>query len=178
MNTLDAIFTRRSIRAYRDEAVPEEMIATLLKVAMVAPSAMDERPWHFVVVQDREKLADLADRMEHCEMLREAPLGMVFCGDPRLEKIPGMDFWVQDCSACVQNVHLAAHAMGLGSVWVALHPIDDRVGPVRQALGVPDEVIPLAILCVGFPAEDLDGEDRYDDTRVHRETWGGAGGGE
>ena len=171
MHTLDAIFSRRSIRAYRDEPVPEEQVDTLLRVAMVAPSALDERPWHFVVVRDRDTLRGLAEGMEHCAMLREAPLGLVFCGDPRLEKIPGLDFWVQDLSASVQNVHLAAHAMGLGSVWVALHPIEDRMRPVRQALNLPAEIVPFAVLCVGLPGETLEGEDRFDPSRVHREQW-------
>ena len=173
MDTLNAIFTRRSIRAYTNDPVSDQAVDTLLRAAMVAPSALDERPWHFVVVRERRTLQALAEAMEHCDLLRGTPVGIVFCGDPRLEKIPGMDFWVQDCAACVQNVHLAAHALGLGSVWVALHPLPNRVGAVRRALMIPPEVIPFALLSVGYPAEHHGGEDRFEAGRIHQERWGG-----
>lgn len=169
MDTLTAIATRRSIRKYTADPVADTVVRDLLAAGMVAPSAIDVRPWHFIVVTERESLDRLAAGMEFCDMLREATLGIVICGDPRVEKAPG--FWVQDCSACTQNMLLAAHALGLGAVWVGLHPMESRVAATREVLGVPDPVIPLSIVAAGHPAETLPGEDRWDDAKVHRDRW-------
>jgi nitroreductase len=169
MDALQAIFSRRSIRKYSSEPIAQDVEESLLRAAMVAPSALDERPWHFVVIRDRELLRELSARMDHCEMLGEAALGLLICGDDRLERAKG--FWVQDCSACTQNVLLAAHALGLGAVWLAVHPLEDRIQAVRSVLGVPAEVAPFALVSLGYPAEKLEGEDRYDPSRIHANRW-------
>ena len=169
MDTLEAILTRRSIRAYTDRPVPASHVRQLMQAAFTAPSAFDERPWHFILLTDRERLQQLGGAMPGCEMLQQATLGLLICGDERLEKFPGL--WVQDCSACAENVLLAAHALGLGAVWLALHPIEDRIRAVREACGVPGEVTPFALISMGFPAESLPGENRWDDSRLHDETW-------
>lgn len=169
MDTLEAIQTRRSIRTYRPDPVPEDLVAALLDAAFTAPSGFDERPWHFVTVTARETLDALAEAMPGCDMLKEATLGLLICGDESLEKFPGL--WVQDCSACAENVLLAAHAQGLGAVWLALYPIEDRMQAVHQQLGVPDTIIPFALVSIGYPAEHLPGENRRDPTRLHHEHW-------
>ena len=169
MDALNAIFSRRSIRKYTPATIPEQCIQTILKAAMSAPSAFDERPWHFVVLQDGKQLNDLANKIDHTEMLREAALGILICGDEKLEKIPG--YWSQDCSACAQNLLLAAHALGLGAVWLAVYPLTDRMNTLRQVLGIPEDIIPFALISLGFPAEQLPPEDRYDASRVHNEKW-------
>ncbi|MBN2561446.1 MAG: nitroreductase family protein [Phycisphaerae bacterium] len=166
---MKCIFTRRSIRKYTDQPVPDEMLQEILKAAFVAPSAADERPWHFVVIRDRKTLAGMAKQMEGAEMLESATLGLLICGDPSLEKIPG--YWPQDCSACAENVLLAAHAQGLGACWFAIYPIEDRMAIHRKALGIPDSIIPFALVTMGYPAEQLPGEDRYDASRLHHERW-------
>lgn len=169
MDTLAAIFTRRSIRKYTQQPIPECVVDKILRAAMVAPSAADERPWHFVVVQNQDTLIKLGKRLDHCEMLAEATLGILVCGDESLEKIKG--YWVQDCSACTQNILLAAHALGVGAVWLALYPLENRTEVIRNELAVPDAVIPFALVSLGFPGEVLAGEDRFDQSRVHLETW-------
>jgi len=169
METLNAIRTRRSIRAYTGEPVSEATLRRLLSAAFSAPTAMDERPWHFLLLRDSARLEALAAAMPGCEMLREATLGFLICGDEQLEKVPG--FWIQDCAACAENVLLAAHAEGLGAVWLALYPLDDRGQAVRDELGVPPEIQPFALLAMGHPAESLPPEDRYDAARVHLEHW-------
>ncbi len=119
MNTLEAIRTRRSIRRYTDEKISPDKIRILLEAAMVAPSDMDQRPWQFVVIEGRSRLTGLADVMEHCDMLREATLGILVCGDLDREQLKGL--WIQDCSAATQNLRLAAHEIGLGAVWIGVH---------------------------------------------------------
>ncbi len=169
MDAIDAIKTRRSIRKYSDQPVPEEIVQDLLHSAFVAPSALDERPWHFVVIRDKKMLENLGGRMDGCEMLQTATLGILLCGDESLEQIPG--YWVQDCSACAENILLAAHAQGLGACWIATIGIESRVNLLHGQLGIPREVIPFALISMGYPDEQLPGEDRYDVSRVHNELW-------
>lgn len=169
MDAIEAIKTRRSIRKYTDQPVAEDIVQNILRMAFVAPSALDERPWHFVVIRDREMLRNLGERMEGCEMLETATLGILICGDESLEQIPG--YWVQDCSACAQNILLAAHAHGLGACWIAAIGVEPRMNVLHGQLAIPRDVIPFALISMGYPDEQLPGEDRYDPARVHDELW-------
>ncbi|HQH27669.1 MAG TPA: nitroreductase family protein [Oligoflexia bacterium] len=171
MEALTAISTRRSIRKYTGQPLTEDTLLEIVRAGMAAPSAFDERPWHFVLIQEKGTLSKLASAMEHCEMLREAGAGLLICGDEALEKAQGMQIWVQDCSACAENILLAAHALGLGAVWLAIYPIAERSSAVRKALQIPQEISPFALISLGYPAEQLGAEDRYDANRVHREQW-------
>ena len=169
LDALTAILTRRSIRKYQAKPDPEELVQQLLAAAASAPSAGNERPWHFIVVDDRRILDAIPEFHEHADMLREAPLAIVVCGDERQEQHKG--FWVQDCSAATQNVLLAAHAEGLGTVWLGVYPREQRVREMRRLLGLPQEVTPLAIVAVGYPAETVEGSHSLDESRVHRNKW-------
>ena len=137
-----------------------------------SPSAMDARPWSFVIVDDRAILRGLSRAMPHCEMLLEAPLGIVVCGEPGRERAPG--FWPQDCSAATQDLLLAAHALGLGGVWIGLYPMEARVAAVRRALAVPEFAVPFALAAIGYPAECPEPDDRFDRSRLHENRWGRA----
>lgn len=169
MEALQAIYSRRSIRKYKKAQVPFDFLEEILKAGMVAPSALDERPWHFVVIDDQEVLAKLAGELEHCGMLSEAAAAVLVCGDERLEKIKG--FWPQDCSACAENILLAAHALGLGAVWLAVFPLEDRMSVLRTTHQLPPHIIPFALIPLGWPGEDLGAEDRYDKGKVHFNRW-------
>jgi len=170
MDTLEAIRTRRSIRAYTRQTVSPATVESLLRAAMNAPSAMDQRPWQFVVVTDRAKLDGLTAHLPGGQMLKQAPLAIVFCGDPAREtKLQG--YWMQDCSAATENLLLAAHAQGLGAVWIGVYPAEGQVRGVRERLGIPEAVVPFSIVALGHPAEKLPPEDRYDHARVHANSW-------
>jgi nitroreductase len=170
MDTLEAIRTRRSIRAYTRQPVSPAAVESLLRAAMSAPSAMDQRPWQFVVVTDRAKLDGLTAILPGGQMLQQAPLAIVFCGDPTREtKLQG--YWMQDCSAATENLLLAAHAQGLGAVWIGVYPAEGQVRGVRERLGIPAAVVPFSIVALGHPAEKLPPEDRYDRARVHANDW-------
>lgn len=166
----DPVLERRSIRKYTDERVPEEHITTLLKAAMSAPSAGDERPWHFVVIRERSLLDAVAHVHPYAAMMAHAPAAILVCGDPELERSPG--FWVEDCSAATENILIEAQTIGLGSVWLGVYPREDRVENMRRLIaGMPDHVIPFALLPVGYPAEHKKPSDRWDETRVHHGMW-------
>ena len=169
MDTIEAIRTRRSIRHYTRESVPDDVIAEILKAAMSAPSAGNQQPWQFVIITDRGLCEEIPTFHPYAQMVREAPVAILVCGDLRLESYQG--YWVQDCSAATQNILLAAHAKGLGAVWVGIYPKEDRVKRFQKLLGLPNQVIPLALVPVGIPAERVPPANRFDPARVHRNRW-------
>ena len=169
MDALEAIMTRRSIRSYTDEPVSDAELDSILRAAMAAPSASNERPWRFVVVRDPATLARLAKATLFSGVVGRAKAAIVVCGDRQAAKYPG--FWVIDCSAAIQNALLAAHAGGLGAVWVGVHPVTPFVAAVRRIIGVPRHVVPHSIIALGRPAEGRPPVDRYDEAFVHDERW-------
>jgi nitroreductase len=169
MDTLDAIRTRRSIRSFLDKPVPDAIIHTLLEAAMQAPSAGNEQAWQFVVIEDRQIALQIPRFHPHAEMLKTAPLAIVICGDLSRQKYPGR--WPQDCSAATQNLLLAAHALCLGAVWVGIHPDPDRVDGMRALLSLPEDIIPLSLIPLGYPATSALPVSRFDPAKVHRNRW-------
>ena len=170
---IDTILARRSIRRFTPEPVSEAHIDTLLKAAMAAPSAMNRKPWHFVVVTDREKLNALAEAHPFGKMLFEAPLCIAVCGAPSPWPVV-RGFWVQDCSAAAENLLLAATALGLGSVWLGVHPVYPRLGRIargRRLLDIPRNVVLLNLIAIGHPSEEKESRTQYDAARVHRDHW-------
>ncbi len=149
--------------------MPRESVDLLLRAAMSAPSAGNERPWSFVVIDDRRLLDDIAEIHPSAAMVREAPAAILVCGEERLQKYHG--FRVQDCSAATENILVAATASGLGAVWVGVYPIGVRVKALRGLLGIPAHVTPFALVPVGYPAESPAPSDRFDSGRVHRNPW-------
>ncbi len=149
--------------------VTDEQVRGLLSAAMSAPSSSNGQPWHFIVIDDRRILDDIPKFHPYSAMLKEAPLAVVVCGDTTLERSKGV--WVQDCSAATENMLLAARAWGLGSVWLGVYPIEERVSGVRKLLGLPDNVIPLNIIAIGHPGETKPPANRFNPERVHKNRW-------
>jgi nitroreductase len=169
METLQIILSRRSIRKYLNEPIHEELVEKLLRCAMAAPSAENEQPWHFIVIQDKSTLEKIPSIHPNASMVKDAPMAILICGD--LEKEIYEGFWVQDCSAATQNLLLAAHYLGLGAVWLGIHPIIERVEGMRKLLNIPETVIPLSLISLGYPAEKKEPKDRYQPERVHINQW-------
>ncbi len=169
MDVLEAIHTRRSIRKYVDQSVPEELIQKLLAAAMQAPSARNQQPWQFVVIDDRAMLAKIPEFMPNAAMVAEAPLAILVCADLNLETSPG--YWMVDCAAAVENLLLAAHGLGLGAVWCGVYPRDKRMDGLRLLAGLPKNVVAHSLIVVGYGAEKVPAEDRYRPDRVRRNHW-------
>ncbi|SEO44223.1 nitroreductase family protein [Propionispora vibrioides] len=166
---MDFIFRRRSIRRYTKQAVNEEQIHLLLQAAMNAPSADNQQLWQFIVINDRERLRQIPVEEPYSQIFTEAPMAILVCGDQRLERLPGT--WVQDCSAAVENILLAATGLGLGSVWLNVHPHAERINAFQQFFRLPPEVMPLAILPIGYPLEGKEPVHRFVASRVHYNQW-------
>jgi nitroreductase len=169
MDALEAIHTRRSIRKYLDRPVPEEMVQKLLAAAMQAPSARNEQPWQFVVIDDRAMLAGIPGFMPNAAMAVGARLAILVCGDLELEKSPG--YWVVDCAAAVENMLLAAHALGLGAVWCGVYPREPRMAGLKRLMGLPENVVAHSLVVLGHPGEQVPAVDRYLPERVRRNRW-------
>lgn len=151
---LDNIATRTSIRDYEARPVEKEKIEKMLRAAMAAPTAMNKQPWHFVVVDQRNVLDALAGANPYAKMLKKAPLAIVVCGNTdKMIEGGGRDFWIQDASAATENLLLAAHAMGLGAVWTGAYPSEERCISISKVLSLSDNLIPLNMIVVGYPAE-------------------------
>jgi len=169
MDTLKAIFTRRSVRNFSDQPVSPEDLQDLLRAGMQAPSARDERPWHFIVISNPDLLYSITEFHPHATMLHEAPLAILVCSDRDLEKKRAS--WLQDCSAATENILLAVHAKGLGGVWLGIFPDADRVKGMQSLLSLPETIRPVALVAIGHPASQPEPENRFDATRVHENGW-------
>lgn len=165
--SLDIIFARRSIRAYTGEPLTDGEIRSLLEAGMSAPSSRNRRPWEFVVVLRRETLDRLAEAHPHGKMLFQAAAAIAVCGRPEVAP----DYWIQDCAAATENILVAAAGLGLGAVWLGCHPRAERVEAIKKVLGIPEEIGVLSLISLGRPAESKEPQARYEEEKVHRETW-------
>ncbi len=153
---IDAIMSRTSIRQYQERAVGSDTIEILLRAGMAAPTAVNKQPWYFVVVQNPETLEALGGRS------KEAPLAIVVCGDmTKALEGDAREYWVQDCSAATENILLAAHALGLGAVWQGVYPISRRVENVSKLLNLSENLIPLNVIAIGYPAESPEPKNKW-----------------
>lgn len=166
---MEAIFNRKSVRKYKNIGISDEIIETLLKAAMQAPSAGNEQPWEFIILRNKETLRKITEFHTYAEMLFNTDVAIVICGDLSKEVFEG--YWVQDCSAATENILIAAESMNLGAVWLGVYPMEDRVAALKELLKLPESVIPLAIVPVGYPDEEIAAMDRFNAERIHREIW-------
>ena len=169
MDANEAIMTRRSVRAYTSAPVADDQLHRILACGMQAPSACNEQPWQFVVVRDKALLAQVGAINPYAAYAKSAPLAILVAGDKGLDKCGG--YWIEDCSACAQNMLLAAHALGLGAVWTGIYPLPERIAGFQKLFALPEAVIPMALLVVGHPASTPAPQDRFRDERVHNEKW-------
>ena len=181
-SALDVIMSRASIRNFTGEAVPQEQLETILKAGMAAPSAMNVQPWRFIVVTDKDKIAEVFGAGPRSSMFTTAGAVIVVCGETTFLRKPfgqpdGPEteqpniFWYEDCSAAAENILLAAHALGLGAVWTAGYPAQERIAPIAATLGIPANVVPLCIIPVGVPAENPAPKDKWKPENIHWEKW-------
>jgi nitroreductase len=168
---LSPIFARRSVRSYTTDPVADETVRSLLEAAMAAPSARACDPWRFVVVRDGQRRQAIADLLPYGTMIAKAPLGIVVCGDLNAAHDGQLSYLLQDCSAAIENLLLAASMLGLGACWLGVHPREDRVNGMASLLGLPERVVPVSAIAVGWPAEEHRPRTRYAEQYVHNQKW-------
>ena len=170
--TLTTSHNRKSVRKYLDKPVERDVLETLMRAGMAAPSAANHRPWAFVAITERPTLVALANGLHYGKMAEHAAAAIVVCGDLG-KALPGLeqDFWVQDCSAASQNILLAVESIGLGATWGGVYPMADRVALVQSVLNLPKEIIPLNIIAIGYPVGNELPHDKFDAAKIHWEKW-------
>lgn len=169
METFHTIINRRSIRKYKFGKIEDEKISKLLKAAMYAPSAMNLQPWHFIVINNENVLEETVKSIPHAEMIKQSGNAILVCGDASLEK--NESWLIQNCSAAVQNILLAAYDMQLGSCWIAVHGMPDVVKNIVKQFNLPQNIIPIALVAVGYPDEVVKTEERFIQEKVHFNKW-------
>jgi len=169
MDQIDIILTRRSIRKYKKKPISDKLIKELLDAGVSAPSAGNQQPWQFIIIDDRKLLDGLPTFLPNGKMLSDADKAILVCGDLGVEKHKG--YWMLDCSAATQNILLAAHAKGLGACWLGVYPKDERVEKLKKLFKTPEHIIPFSVISLGYPDEESGRVDRYDDSIIHKNTW-------
>lgn len=166
---MEVIYKRRSIRKYTDREVTDEELKELLRAGTAAPSAGNQQPWEFIIVRDKKIFEKITQIHPHSQMLKQASSGIVVCADLDKERHKG--YWPQDCAAATQNILLAAASKGIGAVWLGIYPREDRVKGLKELFSLPESIMPLCVISVGYPAEEKDEVDRFDEKRIHWEGW-------
>lgn len=157
-SVIDNMMTRASVRKFLEQAVEPEKIETMLRAGMAAPSAVNKQPWHFYVVTDRAKL-DVIQQYK-------SPLAIVVCGDLNCTIPMGKEWWITDTSMASENILLAAHEIGLGGIWTALYPVQDLMDKTRNILELPENLVPLNVLILGYPDEKPEVKDKWNPDKV------------
>ncbi|MEI7596690.1 MAG: nitroreductase family protein [Bacteroidota bacterium] len=169
MNTIDAIYSRRSVRKYKPDVLSPEILDKLIRTSMQAPTAGNQRTWHYLIIENTDLILQLPVVHPYAQMVREAPLIVLICGDINLEKHVG--YWDQDCAAATMCMCLAAHEMGIGSCWLGVHPTQDRIEGVKDIFKLPANIIPYSVVVLGYPDEELEVVDRFLPERIHYGKW-------
>jgi nitroreductase len=166
MNLEQAIYQRRSVRKYLPDPVPESAVQKLMEYAMAAPSACNKKPWEFYVVTD----PDILGKLKHTHMFTNynSPMIIIVAGNPK-KALPGKqkEFWIQDCTAALENLLLGALELGLGTCWCGLYPNERAADSVREVIGAEEHIVPMALLHVGYPAEHPAPRTQFDEKKVH-----------
>lgn len=164
LDILEILKSRRSIRKFLDKKVESEKIHKILEVAMSAPSARNQQPWRFVIIDNRDTLDTIAEQHPYAKMLKTAPLAIAICG--KVENECEENYWTQDCSASTENLLLATHVLGLGAVWISIYPKEERMQILIDNLELPKSIKPLALVAVGYANENKEKEDRFDREKI------------
>jgi nitroreductase len=171
METIEAILSRRSIRKFTNQTIDKETIELILKAAMYAPSAKNTQSWQFVVISDRKMLNSITKVHPFASMMTKASLAILVCGDKTLE--PDEGYLNTNCSAATQNILLAAHALGIGSVWLGVYPREERIKGMIDLFGLPAEILPVSLIALGYSNEHAIHPERFKKERIHYEKWQG-----
>ena len=166
---MDIIRKRRSIRQYTDQKVPDEIIKKLLEAAMCAPSAGNQQPWQFIVATEKELLKKISATHVNASMVERASIAILVCGDLNCETHKG--YWMIDCAAATENILLEVVDNNLGAVWVGIYPREGRVKYLKNLFKLPENIVPFAIIAIGYPAEQKEPNNKFDEARVHYNRW-------
>ena len=168
---LEFILHRSSIRDFSGDRVDDEILMNIVKAGMSAPTANNSQPWSFIIVSDRNIMLRLSEKLPYAKMLDMAGGAIVVCGIPDTKNPELKEYWVQDCSAATENILLAAEAFGLGAVWTGVYPRTERINWVKTVLGIPDDIIPLNVIPIGYPAKPPVIKNKFNADKIRWNNW-------
>jgi nitroreductase len=152
MDAIENILTRRSVRNYTDRHISDKDLTTILKAGMSGPTCANTRQWTFIVVRDRKTLEKMAAANGRpADPLKKANVGILVCGDLERAFKPAPDYWIIDGAIAAQNMVLAAHALGIGTIWLGTYPQMERVKGQVELFNLPKSAIPHSIIAFGYP---------------------------
>lgn len=169
MDFLEAILTRCSIRKYTGEKLNEEQWETIFRAGFAAPSAHNIQPWHFIRIDEEALLEKIAQSHPYAKMLTQAGGAILTCADINLQKTEG--FAVEDCSAAIQNMLIAINGLELGGVWIGIYPVKELIEMMKRLLNLPEHIVPIGLMAVGYKATTRGPIDKYDETKIHKNGW-------
>lgn len=169
MDILEALVTRRSIRKFTSEPVSEENLRTILRSGCYAPSANNKRPWHFIVVHNKDSMMVISNAFPGSKVVAEANCCIVVCGDKGKEDKEC--FLLEDCANAMENMLLAIHGLGLGAVWCGMQPIPAETVEISKLLNLPGNLQPIGVIALGHKAEERISEERFDPQKIHYDKW-------
>jgi nitroreductase len=170
-DTLSVIHARKSVRHFTGAAVSKADLEKIVRAGMAAPTAGNKQPWSFILITDRKILDDLAAGLLNARMLSKAGAAIVVCTEVEKANGKNRDLAITDAAVAGENILLAIEAMGLGGVWTAANPYEDRVKHVKAILGIPADVIPLNVIAIGVPTGEDQPKDKFKKERIHWERW-------
>jgi nitroreductase len=169
MEIQEALLKRRSIRKYKDQKISKDDLNRILKAAMYAPSAMNLQAWQFILIDDKNVLIETIKSIHYAEMLKQSAAAILICGDSAVEK--NESWLLQNCSAAIQNILLSAHGLGIGSCWIAIHGMVDVYKNIKSQFKLPENIVPVSLISLGYPDETLTTEERFKQDKIHYNKW-------
>jgi len=166
---MNSIFSRRSIRRFKNKRIPDDALKKILIAAMCSPSANNSQPWEYIVVRDRKTLDEITRVHPYTSMLRTADMAIIVCGKPAGD--PVYSYWSQDCAASTQNILLEAQELGIGTCWCGVFPREERIAGIRKLFSIPEGFIPFSVIALGYPDESKPPNQRYIQEKIHYEKW-------
>lgn len=171
--TLQVIHERKSVRNFIDKQVLKWDLEVLVRAGMAAPAGMISKfDRAFVAINDRFILGKLEEALPYMDILKKSGGAIVVCGV--LSEAPdgwARELWIQNCSAATQNILLAAESLGLGAVWTTGYPAKNRMAAVIEILNLPEHVVPLSIIPLGYPEEFEKPKDKWNPVNLHWQKW-------
>ena len=169
--TISTIHNRKTVRDFTDKPVPEELLMVLVKAGMAAPTAVNSQPWEFIVVKDKSKMKKLAESLQFSRMLDSATAAILVCTSPNKTKDKDVNYAIIDATLASENILLAAESLGLGGAWVAIFPKESVIDYIRSEFDIPENIIPLNIIPLGYPVGNEKPKNKYNSDVIHFEKW-------
>lgn len=159
------IYHRVSVRKFTQQPVEQEKILQILKAGMQAPSACNQQPWEFYVVENKEKIEALSKVTPYATPCTNAPV--VIVPVYKTDNLPAPMFAQIDLSISQENMWLETDSLGLGGVWIGIAPLEDRMKEVEKILDIPSHLHAFSLFALGYPTESHNQQNRFDENRIH-----------